>query len=284
MSSKLLAWVNSRRSQSTRAAYRRDIKRWLTFCKERKINASNPAPAHAIAFRDDLLASMAPLTVRRVLACLCAAFSATQPTKANPFSERALPRPSSASFSRTEALPDDAARTMLGYLKESGDHRGLALLSILWATGMRRGSAVSIRREGLIVRDGVTVVRHVIKGGKEVESELPAECAGYVASWLSVAPPSRWLFCTKDGTRPLKPEAVTKMVRGLGAKLGIVASPHMLRAACVTTLLDIGTPLEQVRAFVHHEDPRTTLRYDRGLRGVGVAGKLADARKGKACT
>lgn len=276
---KFTAWASSRRTPNTRAAYMRDLARWDAFCLDRDIDPERPQTEHAVAFRDYLLSTMAPLSVRRTLACLCAVFSATLPTRANPFNERALPRPSSTSFSRTEALPDEAARIMLEHLRDSGGQRDLAILSVLWSTGMRRSSVVSIRRDGIINRNGVTVVRHLIKGGKEKESELPADCVALVNAWLSVAPASKWLFCTKDGTRPLKPEAVTKMVRALGAKLGIEASPHMLRAACVTTLLDLGTPLEQVRAFVHHEDPRTTLRYDRGLRGVGVASKLAEARR-----
>lgn len=277
---KLNDWAASRGSPNTRAAYARDLSLWLDFCRGHKCKPEDPPPRVVVAFRDEMMKTRAPLTVRRTLACLSAAYASVLPTLANPFSERALPRPPASSYSRTQAVSDEDARAVLSAaaLRGKVPARDVALIWVLWGTGMRRVSAVSIRREGVIARDGVTRLRHVVKGGEEVESELPPDAARAVAAWLEVAPRSPWLFCTHDGSAPLSPSAVTKIVDQASAAAGVSVHPHGFRSALITRALDAGISLERVRAAVHHKDIRSTLRYDNRERGAGVAGEVAAFR------
>lgn len=274
---KLTDWVASRRSANTRSAYLRDVHMWLDFCAKRKASAVKPAPKTVVAFRDELLKDRAPLSVRRTLACLSAAYSAIAPTMANPFSERAMPRPSASTYSRTEAAADEDVRAMLNVSADKP--RDFAMLWLLWATGMRRVSAVSIRRDGMRRDAGRLMLRFTDKGGGEEETEVPQDAATAIDAWLKVAPDSKWLFCTKSGAR-LSPQAVTKIVSVIAKEACVKVHPHMFRAAVATTLLDANVPLEQARAFLRHKDPRTTLRYDRGHRAAGVADRLAAYRNG----
>lgn len=55
--------------------------------------------------------------------------------------------------------------------------------------------------------------------------------------------------------------------------------PHQFRATFITEALDAGVPLHEVQAAVHHADPRTTQRYDRGARGAGVTAALEKFRR-----
>lgn len=278
---KLSEWIASRGSANTRAAYGRDIASWLAFCREHKHKPDQPPQSAAVAFRDALLTTKAPLSVRRTLACLSAAYSFVAPTTPNPFSERALPRPPASSYARTEAVSDEDVRAMIDACADAGKVRDVAILRVLWSTGMRRASVASIRREGVVRRADSVVVRYINKGAAEEESELPPETVSAIDAWLEVAPASRWLFCTLNGKGGMSPQAIGKVVESAANLAGVKAHPHMFRAAAATTLLDANTPLEQVKSFLHHKDPRTTLGYDRGQRGAGVAKKLADFRAGK---
>jgi len=282
------AYIASRASPQTRAAYTRDLVAWLRLCEEIACDPSSPSLTATTTFRDALRAQHAPLTVRRTLASLAAIYAAILPVIPNPFAEKALPRPPAANYSKTEAVEDGDARKVIAAAGSRGEvpARDAALLWVLWSTGMRRVSAVSIRRDGVLRRAGKgLILRHVLKGGEEVESELPLEAAEAVGSWLEAAPPSRWLFCTVDGSRALSPQAVTKIVAVAAKVAGVDVHPHMFRAALITRALDAGISLVRVQAAVHHKDPRSTLRYDRGSRGAGVALEVARFRaseKGKA--
>ncbi|MEV6487122.1 tyrosine-type recombinase/integrase [Actinoplanes sp. NPDC051633] len=44
--------------------------------------------------------------------------------------------------------------------------------------------------------------------------------------------------------------------------------PHMLRHTFVTTMLDAGVSLRDVRIAARHADPRTTMRYDRARKNL----------------
>jgi len=51
--------------------------------------------------------------------------------------------------------------------------------------------------------------------------------------------------------------------RGHRAGIGKAVTPHTLRHAFITAVLDAGVPLRDVQEAASHADPRTTMRYDR---------------------
>lgn len=275
-------WIASRGSPETRAAYVRDLRLWIDHCKKVSVDPGAPSTGTVVQFRDFLQSTRAPLTVRRVLATMSAVFVAVRSGHVNPFTERSLPRPSNTEYSRTEAISDEDVRRMLAIAAERGftPLRDVAILWVLWSTGMRRVSLVSIRREGIIRKDGMVTAWHLVKGGKEKSSELLPQADEAVRAWLGVAPPSRWVFCTENGG-PMSPQAVTKVIGTVAHAAGIHAHPHQFRSALITKALDAGLHIERVRAVVHHEDIRSTFRYDRGDRGVGVVAEVAAFRAGQ---
>src|SRR6201999_4297181 len=65
--------------------------------------------------------------------------------------------------------------------------------------------------------------------------------------------------------------AATRRLRHLALAAGIQVSkahPHMLRHTFVTTMLDAGVDLRDVRIAARHADPRTTMRYDRARKNL----------------
>lgn len=276
------AWVASRASPETRKAYARDVGLWLRWCAGRGEDPGAPLPGSAAAFRDELVASRAPLTVRRVLACLSGAWQEARPGARDPFSSRALPRPPASDFAATAAAPDADARAAVAAAASRGEAplRDAALVQLLWSTGLRRASAAGARRRDLApLPGGGATLRVTLKGGRLHEAELDAAAAAAAAAWLEAAPPSQWLFPRLDDpSRPLTPSGAGRVVAAAARAAGVRLAPHMMRAAFVTRALDAGVRLERVQAAAGHRDPRSTLRYDRGRRGAGVSAELAAFR------
>jgi site-specific recombinase XerD len=71
-----------------------------------------------------------------------------------------------------------------------------------------------------------------------------------------------------DGSRRLDRDAATRIVERLARLAGIdkTMSPHSLRHAFITAALDAGVALRDVQEVVSHDDPKTTMRYDRARR------------------
>jgi len=218
--------------------------------------------------------------MRRVLATLSACYVGAWPEIENPFNVRRLPRPPGMTFAKTEVVSDDDARAVIDAAGSRGDAplRDAALLRVLWSTGMRRVSAVSIRRDWVIKRDDAVYLRHTLKGGREHEADVPPETAEAIVAWLQEAPPSRWLFCVLDGSRPMSVAAVTKTLEKAAKVAGVHVHPHQFRSAFITRALDANIAIARVARAVGHLDVRSTARYDRGERGAVVVAEVAAFR------
>jgi integrase/recombinase XerD len=285
-------WISLRRSEHTRTSYARDLALWVRHRKEEGADPEELTELTVAGFvrwmerahfmvGDKEEVGYAPLSQRRTLSSLAAMFAAKRPGQGNPFALKNL-WPAIENFDPTEAVSDSDARLIIAAAAGRGrtPERDGAILHVLRSTGMRRVSVASVLRRGVLARGGVMSLRHILKGGEQVESELSEEAAEAVAAWLNVAPKSEWLFCALNGDA-LSPQAITSIVAAASKSAGIHVHPHQFRAAAITEALDAGIPLERVRAFVHHKDIRSTLRYDRGARGAGVAAEVASFRAKK---
>lgn len=274
------SWIASRASKDTRAAYTRDLGLWLEHCSEAGADPGAPSADTAVAFRNHLQETRAVSTMRRVLASLSACYVGAWPEIDNPFDSKRLPRPPGMTFAKTELVSDEDARAVIDAAASRGEAplRDVALLRVLWSTGMRRVSAVSIRRDGVVDRDGTMWLRHTLKGGRPHEVDAPPETAHAINAWLDAAPPSRWLFCVLDGSRPMSVEAVTHTIDRAAKVAGVHVHPHQFRAAFITRGLDAHIAIERMAKAVGHLDLRSTARYDRGERGAGVVSEVAAFR------
>lgn len=272
-------YIASRGSSHTRLAYQHDLNLWLQFCSNNSIDPASPTLPAAISFRDYLSIEYAPLSIRRILASLSAIYS-NQFNIVNYFTEKTLRRPPASNVQKTQIIETSVANDLIVIASERGKfpERDVAILWVLWSTGMRRKGIVSIRRDWIIEQENITKVRHILKGGKEVESELINETVNAIEDWLKVAPESKWLFCQKNGSA-LTPQAITNLVNRVGKAAGLHIHPHMFRASLITHGLDADISLVRVQAMAHHEDPRSTLGYDRRARGAGVSEEIARFRR-----
>jgi integrase/recombinase XerD len=156
------------------------------------------------------------------------------------------------------AAPD--LRTDLGL-------RDRAMLEVLYASGLRVSELVSLQIGQLSETMGV--VRILGKGAKERLVPVGEEALDAVRRYLQQARPallagrtSNALFVTRRGG-PMTREAFWQLIKRYARRAGIPASisPHTLRHAFATHLLNHGADLRVVQLLLGHADISTTQIY-----------------------
>ncbi len=281
--------AESRKSKGTRALYRTDLGRWLSWCEEHDVDPSQAALVDASVFKDWLEdeKKLAALTVRRVLAALSAMYDNAlardvPAAKRNPFKK--LPRPSPDSYAQTKDLSPELAERVIATAEKDTSAIGMrdaAVLWLLYETGVRRETLVLMERAKIYDENGRTVASVIVKGQKRREVVLSENAQRALKRWLATDS-GKYVFPASRNGGHLRPQTVNKIVKRRAREAGLEDEhihPHRFRAAFATQALDAGVPLHEVQAAMHHSNPATTLRYDRGKRGGDVTNALAEYRK-----
>jgi len=146
--------------------------------------------------------------------------------------------------------------------------RDRAMLETLYATGLRVSELVGLGVLEANLSDGVVRVTQG-KGGKDRLVPMGMEAQHWVERYLREARPalldqhrSDALFVTGRGG-PMTRQAFWQLVRKYAMKAGILAplSPHVLRHAFATHLLNHGADLRVVQMLLGHADISTTQIY-----------------------
>ena len=139
--------------------------------------------------------------------------------------------------------------------------RNLALLELLYGSGLRASEVVSLPRGG--VREGQAFLILLGKGSKERLVPISSRAQSAVKDWLAHVPASSpWLF--PSGKSHIGRVRLFQLVRQMAADAGIAPdriSPHVLRHAFATHLLSGGADLRVLQALLGHADIATTQIY-----------------------
>jgi integrase/recombinase XerD len=164
----------------------------------------------------------------------------------------------------------DAARGMPG----PEGVRATALLEILYASGLRVSELLGLTLESARRDPRFMLVRG--KGGKERLVPLGAPARRALGAYLKVrakfAPrgrESRWLFPSRAKGGRLTRQRFGQIVKSLAATAGLdprKVSPHVLRHAFASHLLDGGADLRTVQQMLGHADIATTQIYTHVMR------------------
>ena len=170
------------------------------------------------------------------------------------------PLPGALSEQQVEALlnaPD--AETPIGL-------RDRAMLELLYATGLRISELVSLGLASINLRQGV--VRVLGKGGKERLVPVGQEALAWVARFVRDGRPALFgdrteaLFPSRLGRRMTRQTFWHAIKRhALQAGIDRSISPHTLRHAFATHLLNHGADLRAVQMMLGHADLSTTQIY-----------------------
>ncbi len=169
--------------------------------------------------------------------------------------------PKSLSEADVEALlAAPAADSRLGL-------RDRAMLEVLYASGLRVSELVALKTFGVNLDAGV--VRILGKGSKERLVPLGEEAVHWIRRYLGEARPrllgrrqSAALFVTGRGAAMTR-QAFWHNLKRYGARAipGKALSPHVLRHAFATHLLNHGADLRVVQMLLGHADISTTQIY-----------------------
>jgi integrase/recombinase XerD len=141
------------------------------------------------------------------------------------------------------------------------------LLEVLYATGLRVSELVTLPRAALNGDERTLMVKG--KGGRERLVPLNEAARLALARFLAEAGPaekeaSRWLFPSRGREGYLTRQRLAQELKALAAEAGLDAasiSPHVLRHAFATHLLDGGADLRSVQTLLGHADISTTQIY-----------------------
>ncbi len=149
--------------------------------------------------------------------------------------------------------------------------RDRALLELLYATGLRVSELVGLRLFELSLQDGV--VRTLGKGSKERLVPLGEIAADWIERYLRDARPallkgraSDFIFVTqrRSGAGGMTRQMAWTLLKKHALAAGIAPekiSPHVLRHAFATHLLNHGADLRAVQMLLGHADISTTQVY-----------------------
>lgn len=161
-------------------------------------------------------------------------------------------------------------------LAASGAHEGaaalrlVALVELAYASGLRVSELLGLKVEAVRRDPAFLIVRG--KGGKERLAPLNASAREAVKVWLiardaarpAKAPDSPWLFPSASARGHLTPRRFAQLLDQAAIDAGIDparVSPHVLRHAFATHLLEGGADLRVVQTLLGHADIATTQIY-----------------------
>lgn len=145
--------------------------------------------------------------------------------------------------------------------------RDKAMLEVLYATGLRVSELVGLRTDQLNLRQGI--VRVLGKGSKERLVPLGEEAMHWLARYVQQSRPlllsqqdDPVLFPNRRGGEMTR-QAFWYRIKYYATKSGLSStlSPHTLRHAFATHLLNHGADLRVVQMLLGHSDLSTTQIY-----------------------
>jgi integrase/recombinase XerD len=263
-------WMERGLSRNTLAAYRTDLTsltRWLAESGRSLEEARRGELLEYIASRVE--SGARPRSTARQLSSFRRFFRhllregarKDDPTAQIEMPKIGRPLPKSLSESQVEALleaPDTSA--CLG-------HRDRTMLEVLYATGLRVTELVNLRLNQINLNQGV--MRVVGKGNRERLIPLGEESLEWIEQFIRgprseilLDRQSDYLFPTRRGDHMTR-QAFWHLIKRYSAKAKIEKdlSPHTLRHAFATHLLNHGADLRVVQMLLGHSDLSTTQIY-----------------------
>ena len=265
-------WLSDGLARNTLDSYRRDVAQfaaWLREASGRNLLEASEADLQRHLAWQVTQKRARPRTTGRLVSALRRFFQFAlreglrrdDPTAAleSPKLPRTLPK--SLSEAQVEALlaaPDPTSATGL---------RDRAMLETLYASGLRVSELVGLKTQQVSLDMGV--VRVLGKGAKERLTPLGEEAVAWIDRYQREARPallagrkSDALFVTARGG-PMTRQGFWLLVKRHAAAAGIRAaiSPHTLRHAFATHLINHGADLRVVQMLLGHADISTTQIY-----------------------
>ncbi len=267
-------WLEKGLSENTQNAYRSDLTKFALFLA--KPNQQNP-PAELLDFDQQQLknylqtrheSGLSSKSTSRFLSSLrsfCQYLLREKIRTDDPVGQLQNPKePQSIPKSLSESQVDDLLNAP--NIDDPIQLRDKAMLEVLYATGLRVTELVSLRLDQLSMQQGV--VRVIGKGNKERLVPLGEEALDWLTTYFKQARSSLLksesdiVFPSKRGVAMTRQTFWHRIkVYSQVANIQSDLSPHTLRHAFATHLLNHGADLRVVQMLLGHSDLSTTQIY-----------------------
>ena len=264
-------WMERGLSKNTLSAYRSDLNKlglWLE--GERKQQLLSARREDLLSYLAQLaMAARKPRSTARLLSCMRQFYQhalregtiETDPTLLIDAPKLQRPLPKSLTEVEVEALLDSPD------LDSPEGLRDRAMLELLYATGLRVSELIGLTPDQVSLTQGV--VRVVGKGGKERLVPMGEEALDWLERFVAEARHEllsgqmcQAIFPTRRGSGMTR-QAFWYRIKKYAEVAGIdkQLSPHTLRHAFATHLLNHGADLRVVQMLLGHSDLSTTQIY-----------------------
>jgi integrase/recombinase XerD len=262
-------------------AYTRDLSEFLAFLAAKGKSAKTATADNLRAFLAGLAKKgLAPTSRARKLSAirqffrflLAEGMRSDDPSSAIDSPRLGRPLPKILSLEEVETLlktASDASREVANGTAQRRALRLYALLETLYATGMRVSELIALPRAVLTADDRVLTIKG--KGGRERLVPLNDAAREALADHLAAVRQdeekgrgvSPWLFPSSGGEH-LTRQRFGQELKALAIEAGVEpsrVSPHVLRHAFASHLLERGADLRTVQQLLGHADISTTQIY-----------------------
>jgi integrase/recombinase XerD len=266
-----MLWVEKGLSNNTVSAYKSDLNKWALFLQRYfdELSLLDATESHVQAYLAVRVEqSFSQRSTARLLSSSRAFYVdlvANKKRQINPVSAIKNPKlpqylPGTLSEKQVESLLDAPN------ISEPIQMRDKAMLELLYATGIRVSELVNLQMHEIGLQQGV--IRVTGKGGKERLVPMGEEALSSLESYIKFARPELLkrpisaVFPSRRGqlmTRQTFWHRIKHYAAVAG--IGITLSPHTLRHAFATHLLNHGADLRVVQMLLGHSDLSTTQIY-----------------------
>ncbi|WP_300174425.1 site-specific tyrosine recombinase XerD [uncultured Aliivibrio sp.] len=264
-------WMERGLSENTLASYRNDLVKLLQWLEDNHYKCASISAMGLNEYQAYLVDKEYKQTSRaRMLSALRRFFQYLHREKIRGDDPTAL----LMSPKLPQRLPKDLSEEQVNDLLEAPDVkdplglRDRAMLELLYATGLRVTELVSLTMENLSLRQGV--VRVTGKGDKERLVPMGENAVDWIQTFLDQGRPallgeksSDVVFPSKRA-RQMTRQTFWHRIKHYAVIAGIDSdklSPHVLRHAFATHLLNYGADLRVVQMLLGHSDLSTTQIY-----------------------
>ena len=264
------SWLEKGLSDNSLQSYRRDLRQFALWLQERGYSLLQLERIELLAYLNwRVTQRLKPASTSRMLSCLRGfyryyvreAVLSADPTLDIESPKRGRSLPKTMTEAEVEALLE-APNT-----DDPLDFRDRTMLEMLYAAGLRVTELVSLQLGQINPRQGI--IRVVGKGDKERLVPLGDEAARWLRDYVQHVRPlligdsrNEVVFPSKRGTQMTRQTFWYRIKRhGLAAGLTHLPSPHVLRHAFATHLLNHGADLRVVQLLLGHSDLSTTQIY-----------------------
>lgn len=262
-------WVEKGLSQNSLDSYRADLAKLALFAEAQSLLLTQLGAAELNRYFDGCLArGLGHRSLARYLSCFKGFFQylyREQRIDQDPSCHLQAPK---LGRSLPKSLTEDDIEALLAApeLDDPIQARDLAMMELLYACGLRVSELVGLQLSQINLRQGVVLITG--KGGKERLVPMGEQALDCLAEYIQRTRPlllkaaSDVCFPSKRGTQMTR-QTFWHRIKYYAQVAGIEKdlSPHVLRHAFATHLLNHGADLRVVQLLLGHSDLSTTQIY-----------------------